>query len=80
METSTPKHLTKEEISLVLTSVFKMGLPNLNSDVHFMMKRKSFSVDCDNIACHTGSYHIFYTFDPNLVTCEECKKNLKKGV
>lgn len=80
METSNPKHLTKEEISLVLTSVFKRGLPDLNSDVHFMMARKRFSVDCDNTACHTGSYHIFYSFDRSFVTCEECKKNLKKGI
>ena len=65
-----------------MKNVFKRGIPNQDSKIHFMPKGspEHYPVDCDNTACYTGSYHIFYSFDRSFVTCEECKKNLKKGI
>lgn len=58
-----------------MPNIYKRGKPDNGSVVHYLIKGND--IISSNTACYNGSYHIFYTYDKERVTCINCLQSRK---
>jgi hypothetical protein len=62
------------EPQMTYSNVYSRGQAEPGDVVHLWRSAKRPGVTADYPACYNGNWHIWWTDDPERVTCKECQK------